>query len=213
MITIDKFSFLTSQDEYHCILEKILLRASIFHSGVVPTIESSLINNYVEMEKSCLKEDYIMASFYYIKQLEEIVLYGLSLIGLNKISNRLRVLTEDQQTFRLSSFGEAKLNFLGNNTRKNRELILKGQDLELTTLQWTVRLELFKHYYKCNPDYKIDAAIYYMRNKYAHEGVEVNAKHESEFSQFSSNYFQLITKLRQYLKIWRDSLLSPQNLG
>lgn len=216
------FSFLTSQDEYHCFLEKILLRASNFYSEAIPSIEAVLIDNYVQMEKSCLKENYTLASFYYIKQLEEIILYGLDLVGLQKISDDFR--EKSDQDLKLSSLGDEMLNYKPNKNGDVINKITKNQIIKMQDLVWTVKVNLFKHYFETSEtyirdgkpkkkivDFDVDTVLYYRRNHHGHANPIINSRNERILAEKIPSFYSFMYHTQENLRLYGRALKLPIN--
>ncbi|WP_028664211.1 hypothetical protein [Runella zeae] len=209
MNSSDLLSYLTSQDEYHSFLEKILSRAGNLYQGVAG-ISSPLIENYIEMEKSCWKEDYTVASFYYIKQLEEIVIYGLNQVTLPVINSQLKQQSNGQ--WQLTPLGNQIFNYLNNRNDKLKEKLCNGADITLSDIIWSDKLNLFKHYFNSdNTDFETDRVLYYKRNHHGHANPYIDASKESLFKQKFPTcfHFMIITQIN--LKKYSSALNMPQN--
>ena len=210
MTTDNLFSFLTSQDEYHCFLEKIMMRATKFYFGATPSIQSILVENYIQMEKAYFKEDYNASSFYYIKQVEEIVSFGLNAVGFHKITDDLR--EDDKNNWKLSSFGEEKLNYEKNTNKVQIDNLKKGQILVEKDYQWRVKLNLFKHYFDTkNTDFNYDELFYYKRNQHSHANSASLSAKELQFEQEFPTVYSFMNKSHSNLKKHFDALMLPQN--
>ena len=205
------FSYLTTQDEYHSFLAKILSRAERFYQGAVSGISSPLIENYIEMEKSCWKEDYTIASFYYIKQLEEIVIYGLNEVTLPIINSDLKEQVKDK--WQLTALGTKIFNYVGNgNSDLINNKLLKGVDITLKPIQWSDTLNLFKHYFDSkSPDYDVDRLLYYKRNHHGHANPIIKDTKEADFEKKFSTCFYFMILTQNNLRKYTSALNLPQN--
>lgn len=210
MNTENLFTFITAQDEYHCLLEKMMLRAVNLYSGVENTIENVLTENYVQMEKACLKEEYGSSSFFYMKQLEEIVLFGLNAVGNQKILDDLREVENAQ--WKLSALGEKMVNFRSNTNKDQIEKLKKGEIIQIKHYQWRVKLNLFKHYFDTKvPDFDVDELIYYKRNQYSHADPVIDLAKELRFEQKFPSCYYFMNKVQINLRKYSDALALSQN--
>lgn len=163
------------------------------------------------MEKFCWKEDYTVASFYYMKQLEEIVIYGLNQVTLPIINSQLKEQVNNQ--WQLTQLGKQIFDY---SKHQNSELInnkfLKGAEITLRDIKWGEKLNLFKYYFNSkSPDYTVDDILYYKRNQYGHGNPIVNTDKETKFNEKFLTCFHFMTLTQNNLKKYSSALNLPQN--
>lgn len=203
------FQFLTKKDEYHSFLEKIYLRGLKLYDSAEQSIKESLINDYVEMERACIKEDFPRASFHYIKQLETIVGFGLPHL-IDKIN--LDIKQNINNKFELTDLGKK---IFGYEKRKPRiiEEILKNKNINLIDIQWTEKLSLFDNYFDISPkyDWNINELTYYKRNQHGHSNTNVSPDKEQKFQILFPTVFDFLIKTRTQLTKYINALKIPKN--
>ncbi|MGF7215074.1 hypothetical protein GGR92_001214 [Spirosoma lacussanchae] len=205
----DKFLFVTSQDEYHCILEKILMRAVDLYKDE-HTIKENLINSYILMEKAAIKENLIEASFHYIKQLEEIVLYGINTIHISKIHDDL--VEKSGEITMLSAFGRKVLEYSNHKNKDTIEKALTGQVLSVIDFKWRDKLKIYRQYFNATgANWKTDELLYYKRNHYGHANPIKKDDTESDFEREIPSCFVLLSKAQKNLGRYYEGLFKHQN--
>lgn len=187
-------------------MKKYTQGGGTFYDDVEQSLKKSLVNDYVEMERACLKEDFPMACFHYIKQLETIVGFGLSVL-IKKIN--LDIKQGIDESLELSSLGKKIFVHAATNP-KTTEKILKNINITLTDIQWTEKLNLFTHYYDITFNWDINSLAYYKRNLHAHS-TNSNTEKEQKFQELFPSSFDFMTKTRTQLTKYIKALKIPKN--
>lgn len=203
------FQFLTKKDEYHSFLEKIYSRGVTFYGDVEQNLKESLVNDYVEMERACLKEDFPVACFHYIKQLETIIGFKVNYDLMSKLNADIK--EEINNQWELTSSGKKVFEHDGNNEATIGK-IKRGENITLKDIQWREKINIFKHYYpkSLSVTPKTDELAYYKRNHYGHSNPIIKQDKEEEFKGKFSTPFIFMTETRKNLKIYLRALSFPK---
>ncbi len=203
------FQFLTKKDEYHSFLEKIYLRGLKLYDGIEHSLKESLINDYVEMEKACIKEDFPIACFHYIKQLETIIGFKVDYDLISKLNADVKEKINSQ--WELTSLGKKVFEHPGNNEATIGK-IKRGENITLKDIQWREKINILKHYYpkSSSVNRNTDELAYSKRHHYAHSNP-INKEKESK--QESLTPFKFMTETRGNLKIYIQALSLPKDLN